>query len=67
MADVISIQVDASKALSAISDCRAQVEELTAANKLLQASVEAGTVSSEDAANQMEVNNQKINVLNQSI
>ena len=67
MADVISIQVDASKALSAISDCRAQVEELTAANKQLQASVEAGTVSSEDAANQMEVNNQKINVLNQSI
>lgn len=67
MADVISIQVDASKALSAISDCRTQVEELTAANKQLQASVEAGTVSSEDAANQMEVNNQKINVLNQSI
>ena len=67
MADVISIQVDASKALSAISDCRAQVDELTAANKQLQASVEAGTVSSEDAANQMEVNNQKINVLNQSI
>jgi hypothetical protein len=67
MADVISIQVDASKALSAISDCRAQVEELTAANKQLQASVKAGTVSSEDAANQMEVNNQKINVLNQSI
>lgn len=67
MADVISIQVDASKALSAISECRAQVEALTAANKQLQASVEAGTVSSEDAANQMEVNNQKINVLNQSI
>ena len=67
MADVISIQVDASKALSAISECRAQVDELTAANKQLQASVEAGTVSSEDAANQMEVNNQKINVLNQSI
>lgn len=44
MADVISIQVDASKALSAIV-IRAQVEELTAANKQLQASVEAGTVS----------------------
>ena len=65
--EIINIEVDANKALQAISEANAAIKELTDANKQLAAEMEADTSKKAENTDAIEVNNAKIRVLTESV
>ena len=65
--EIINIEVDANKALQAISEANSAIKELTDANKQLAAEMEADTSKKAENTDAIEVNNAKIRVLTESV